>query len=380
MPGPPGGGQERWPASTSAGSGTPTAPARRRREHLYDAGMPCWMSGAVRSGPAPPAGGRTCLAGRRGRDGESVDAHGGHRSCSGRGRGDAGGPGVEPALRPLHPGAGLLANTSTPTVPRMTPRPSGTPAGAPVSAAATCGSSTGCSTLSVEPSCPGTAPHRRRAVRGRLGAGSGWARRPRWPISPAALPSAATTPWWRWPRALPRLAGGPAGRLRDAPRAHLSANATVVSPGSLVPWLDQAWLERAVFDPASRVIDAACPAVTPATRKLFWPTRRRCRCETRSASIRSTTSRRSTPDRPRRARSAGGDTVAANDPDVCRQRTTPRPPLVGRRRSAEGTCRQAEQHRLAPATCRRPPSIRHGVFARRLQSPLGERIVADERR
>ncbi|HEV2069298.1 MAG TPA: DUF222 domain-containing protein, partial [Acidimicrobiales bacterium] len=33
------------------------------------------------------------------------------------------------------------------------------------------------------------------------------------------------------------------------------ANRTVVSPGSLVPWLDQAWVERVVFDAPSRVID-----------------------------------------------------------------------------------------------------------------------------
>jgi hypothetical protein len=33
------------------------------------------------------------------------------------------------------------------------------------------------------------------------------------------------------------------------------ANRSVVSPGSLVPWLDQAWIERVVFDSPSRVID-----------------------------------------------------------------------------------------------------------------------------
>jgi hypothetical protein len=32
-------------------------------------------------------------------------------------------------------------------------------------------------------------------------------------------------------------------------------NGTVVSPGSLRPWLDQAWVERVVFDSPSRVID-----------------------------------------------------------------------------------------------------------------------------
>ncbi len=33
------------------------------------------------------------------------------------------------------------------------------------------------------------------------------------------------------------------------------ANGTVVTPGSLVPWLNQAWIERAVFDGPRRVID-----------------------------------------------------------------------------------------------------------------------------
>jgi hypothetical protein len=33
------------------------------------------------------------------------------------------------------------------------------------------------------------------------------------------------------------------------------ANGTVIAPGRLVPWLDQAWLERVVFDTPSRVVD-----------------------------------------------------------------------------------------------------------------------------
>jgi hypothetical protein len=47
------------------------------------------------------------------------------------------------------------------------------------------------------------------------------------------------------------------------------ANGTVVAPGSLVPWLDEAWVERVVFDPASRVVDvgAARRAFTGATRR-----------------------------------------------------------------------------------------------------------------
>jgi hypothetical protein len=47
------------------------------------------------------------------------------------------------------------------------------------------------------------------------------------------------------------------------------ANGTVVSPGSLVPWLDEAWVERVVFDAPSRVVDvgAARRAFTGATRR-----------------------------------------------------------------------------------------------------------------
>ena len=41
------------------------------------------------------------------------------------------------------------------------------------------------------------------------------------------------------------------------------ADATVVSPGSLLGWLDQAWIERIVFDGPSRVIDVGV------TRRLF---------------------------------------------------------------------------------------------------------------
>jgi len=33
------------------------------------------------------------------------------------------------------------------------------------------------------------------------------------------------------------------------------ANGTVVTPGTVVPWLTRSWLERVVFDGPSRVID-----------------------------------------------------------------------------------------------------------------------------
>lgn len=60
------------------------------------------------------------------------------------------------------------------------------------------------------------------------------------------------------------------------------ANGTVVSPGSLVPWLDRAWVERVVFDGPSRVIDvgvhrrlfegATRRAVELRDRECFHPT------------------------------------------------------------------------------------------------------------
>ena len=47
------------------------------------------------------------------------------------------------------------------------------------------------------------------------------------------------------------------------------ANRTVVTPGSLVPWLDRAWVERCVFDGPSRVIDVGVK------RRLFEGATRR---------------------------------------------------------------------------------------------------------
>jgi hypothetical protein len=47
------------------------------------------------------------------------------------------------------------------------------------------------------------------------------------------------------------------------------ADGTVISPGSLVPWLDAAWIERVVFEPPSRVIDVGVQ------RRLFEGATRR---------------------------------------------------------------------------------------------------------
>src|SRR5207302_5577196 len=47
------------------------------------------------------------------------------------------------------------------------------------------------------------------------------------------------------------------------------ANGMVVTPGSLVPYLSEAWLERIVFDTPSRVMDVGV------TRRLFTGATRR---------------------------------------------------------------------------------------------------------
>jgi hypothetical protein len=60
------------------------------------------------------------------------------------------------------------------------------------------------------------------------------------------------------------------------------ANGTMVTPGSLLPWLESAWIERMVFDGPSRVIDvgvrqrlfsgATRRAVEVRDRECFHPT------------------------------------------------------------------------------------------------------------
>ena len=56
------------------------------------------------------------------------------------------------------------------------------------------------------------------------------------------------------------------------------ANGTVVTPGSLVPWLDQAIVERAVFEPEGRVeVSATTRLFTGATRRAIELRDRGCR-------------------------------------------------------------------------------------------------------
>jgi hypothetical protein len=66
------------------------------------------------------------------------------------------------------------------------------------------------------------------------------------------------------------------------------ADGTVVAPGTLLPYLDVAWLERVVFDAQSRPIDvgAAQRLFTGATRRAIEVRDRQCfhpTCEVPSA-------------------------------------------------------------------------------------------------
>jgi hypothetical protein len=91
------------------------------------------------------------------------------------------------------------------------------------------------------------------------------------------------------------------------------ANGTVVTPGSLVPWLDQAWVERVVFDGPARVVDVgqARRAFTGATRRAVQLRDQQCfhplcdepaeRCEVDHVE----------------PWAAGGATVAANERVAC---------------------------------------------------------------
>ncbi|MBW3547256.1 MAG: HNH endonuclease [Actinobacteria bacterium] len=91
------------------------------------------------------------------------------------------------------------------------------------------------------------------------------------------------------------------------------ANGTAVSPGSLVPWLDQAWVERVVFDAPSRVIDVGV------ARRLFTGATRR------AVQVRDRECFHPLCDEPAEwcevdhvePWSAGGDTVAANGRPAC---------------------------------------------------------------
>ncbi len=75
----------------------------------------------------------------------------------------------------------------------------------------------------------------------------------------------------------------PAGASRPAPLLSVlvgyetlhgpicqTARGTVISPGSLLPWLDEAYIERAVFDPPNRVeVSATARFFTGATRRAL---------------------------------------------------------------------------------------------------------------
>ena len=81
-----------------------------------------------------------------------------------------------------------------------------------------------------------------------------------WPAPPS---SAGPTPWWRWPGALQAsrpTVGSPTRCSRSSWATETlhgsiceTEDGTVIPPGSLLPWLDSADLERAVFTPGKRV-------------------------------------------------------------------------------------------------------------------------------
>ena len=56
------------------------------------------------------------------------------------------------------------------------------------------------------------------------------------------------------------------------------ANGTVITPGTVVPWLPQSWLERVVFDGPSRIIDMGVQRrlFTGATRRAVQLRDREC--------------------------------------------------------------------------------------------------------
>jgi hypothetical protein len=91
------------------------------------------------------------------------------------------------------------------------------------------------------------------------------------------------------------------------------ANGSVVSPGSLVPWLDSAWVERVVFESPSRVIDVGV------ARRLFSGATRR------AVQVRDRECFHDLCDEPAddceidhvEPWSAGGQTVAANGRVAC---------------------------------------------------------------
>ncbi len=91
------------------------------------------------------------------------------------------------------------------------------------------------------------------------------------------------------------------------------ADGTVVSPGSLVEWLDEAWVERVVFDGASRVIDVgvATRLFTGATRRAVEVRDRQCFHETCELPAERCQIDHVQPW------AAGGPTVAANGRPAC---------------------------------------------------------------
>ena len=97
----------------------------------------------------------------------------------------------------------------------------------------------------------------------------------------APRPSAGPMPWSRWPPARPRRrptgAGlPPSSASSSTTRPCRAASASwprapaVISPGTLLPWLDEAYVERAVFAPGRRVeVGITSRFFTGATRRAI---------------------------------------------------------------------------------------------------------------
>jgi hypothetical protein len=100
------------------------------------------------------------------------------------------------------------------------------------------------------------------------------------------------------------------------------ANGTVLTPGTLVPWLDQAWLERVVFESPSRVIDVgqARRLFTGATRRALQVRDRECFHHTCEVDAEDCQGDHVDPW------SNGGPTVMANGRMACGHHNRGRPP------------------------------------------------------
>ena len=98
-----------------------------------------------------------------------------------------------------------------------------------------------------------------------------------WPIWDGLRASAGPTPWSRWPPGVRRLRPTAAVPLLCSPSSSTTSSSgvgsaswhgVVLAPGSLVPWLTEAYVERVVFAPGRRVeVSEKARLFTGATRR-----------------------------------------------------------------------------------------------------------------